>query len=213
MDSEARFLSHHDTMRLMAQAGQRARLPMAYTGGFNPRPRLSLPLPRPVGIAGRSELLVLELAEPADAADAVGRLARQMPEELSLLGPTALPGRRAPQAEAADYELTIAPQAAAALADRLEELAGQPQWPCTRQDGHHAYRRLELRELVKGLAFDGRALSFTLAPQGQIWARVDEVLALLHLPATDRAGVTRTAIRWRPQGEDPGIPATNGTKD
>ena len=219
-DAEARFLSHHDTMRLMARAARRARLPVAYSGGFNPRPRLSLPLPRPVGIAGRQELLVLELAEPMDADEAIQRLAGQMPQGLVMGRPVELTSKRSPQAESADYALPIAADVADAVAARLAQLAAESAWPCTRPQGHPGDRRgqasserqLDLRELITRLAFDGETLTFTLVPRQQVWARVDEVLALLGLDLGLRASVIRTSICW--QGNpDPSTEATDGTQE
>jgi radical SAM-linked protein len=224
VDAEARFLSHHDTMRLMARAARRAGLPVAYSGGFNPRPRLSLPLPRPVGIAGRQELLVLELAEPIESDQVVARLAAQVPAGLKIDSSALLAHKRAPQAESADYELPIPADQAERLTQRLRELETEPTWPCTRRENPpaqtspgrrasaHPSRCLELRELVMRLSFDGRTLSFTLAPRQQVWARVDEVLALVGLDAALRASITRTTIRWQSE-QDPARGATDGTQE
>ncbi len=43
---DLRFLAHHDELRLLTRALVRAGWPLAYSQGFNPRPRLVLPLPR-----------------------------------------------------------------------------------------------------------------------------------------------------------------------
>ncbi|MBN2271219.1 MAG: DUF2344 domain-containing protein, partial [Sedimentisphaerales bacterium] len=52
-----RFLSHAETMKVFQRACARAGLDVAHTEGFNPRPRLSLPLPRSVGVESDEELL------------------------------------------------------------------------------------------------------------------------------------------------------------
>ena len=66
VEGDLRFLSHHDMMRAMERLVCRAKLPLKYTQGFNPRPVLSLSLPRPVGVASRAELLVVTLEEDLD---------------------------------------------------------------------------------------------------------------------------------------------------
>ncbi|MHC4716562.1 MAG: TIGR03936 family radical SAM-associated protein, partial [Planctomycetota bacterium] len=63
---DPRFLSHHDLMRLMARAAARAGMPLKHSAGFNPRPKLSLVLPRPVGVASRCELMAVQLTRPVD---------------------------------------------------------------------------------------------------------------------------------------------------
>ena len=54
---DLRFISHRDTVRVFQRALARAALPVAYSEGFNPHPRLSLPLPRAVGVASEAELM------------------------------------------------------------------------------------------------------------------------------------------------------------
>src|SRR5690606_16197351 len=84
VEGDLRFISHHDMMRLFERALARARLPVKHSEGFNPRPRMSLPLPRPVGVATLADRLVVELREPVETTDALARLRRQMPVGLTL---------------------------------------------------------------------------------------------------------------------------------
>ena len=56
-----RFLSHAQTLMVFRRACIRAGIKIQYSQGFNPRPRLSLPLPRPVGVASDDELLCLRV--------------------------------------------------------------------------------------------------------------------------------------------------------
>jgi len=60
-----RFLSHAETLRLFQRACVRAGINIRYSQGFNPRPRLSLPLPRPVGVESDDELLCLRVVRDA----------------------------------------------------------------------------------------------------------------------------------------------------
>jgi len=61
-----RFLSHAETLRVCQRACARAGVPVKHTMGFNPHPRLSLPLPRSVGVESDDELLVLWLSVERD---------------------------------------------------------------------------------------------------------------------------------------------------
>ncbi|GAF87148.1 unnamed protein product, partial [marine sediment metagenome] len=54
VDGDLRFISHHDMLRLFARSLARAALPVRFSEGFNPHPRLSIPLPRPVGVASQA---------------------------------------------------------------------------------------------------------------------------------------------------------------
>ncbi len=54
---EIKFISHLDIMRLWERALRRAQIPLAYSEGFSPRPRISLAAPLPVGVTGEAELM------------------------------------------------------------------------------------------------------------------------------------------------------------
>ena len=58
-----RFTSHRDFSRAFERAVFRARIPMAYSSGFNPHPRISYAGASPTGAASEAEYLELALAE------------------------------------------------------------------------------------------------------------------------------------------------------
>jgi radical SAM-linked protein len=61
----ARYISHLDLARALERALNRAGLPVAYTQGFNRRPRLSLAAALPLGYTSEAELADVWLTEPA----------------------------------------------------------------------------------------------------------------------------------------------------
>jgi len=54
---ELKFISHLDIMRLWQRSLHRADIPLAYTEGFSPHPRISLAAPLAVGVTSQSELM------------------------------------------------------------------------------------------------------------------------------------------------------------
>jgi radical SAM-linked protein len=74
-----RFTSHRDVARMWERALRRARLPIAYTEGFSPRPKISFGLALPVGCESVAEYLDVSLAEDVDPAVTVERLAPMLP--------------------------------------------------------------------------------------------------------------------------------------
>jgi len=60
---KVRWTSHRDIARMWERACRRVRLPLAYTEGFSPRPRVSFGLALPTGAESLAEYLDLELAE------------------------------------------------------------------------------------------------------------------------------------------------------
>ncbi|NNE09220.1 MAG: DUF2344 domain-containing protein [Gemmatimonadetes bacterium] len=81
-----RFLSHLELQRVFRLAVRRARLPIAYTQGFNPHLRLSFGRPLPTGWTGREELVEFVFHESIDPAAVVSALNEQFPEGIRLAG-------------------------------------------------------------------------------------------------------------------------------
>jgi len=57
------YLSHISTMRNFEMAFQRSGLPIAFTQGYNPKPKLEFVNPLSMGIIGEEEVLLCELEE------------------------------------------------------------------------------------------------------------------------------------------------------
>ena len=74
VDGDIRFLAHRDMVRLLARAAVRGGLSLCYSEGFNPHPRVSLPLPRPVGVSSDAERVLLEQSEPIGPDETLRRL-------------------------------------------------------------------------------------------------------------------------------------------
>jgi len=55
--NELKYISHLDLIRLWEKALRRARLPVAYSEGFSPHPRLSIAAPLALGITSDAELM------------------------------------------------------------------------------------------------------------------------------------------------------------
>ncbi|HEX2036868.1 MAG TPA: TIGR03936 family radical SAM-associated protein, partial [Chloroflexota bacterium] len=58
-----RFIGHLDLVRLWERACRRAQLPLAYTLGFTPHPRLTFASPLALGATGDRELLDIYFTE------------------------------------------------------------------------------------------------------------------------------------------------------
>ena len=80
-----RFTSHRDFSRAFERAVFRARLPMAYSSGFNPHPRISYAGASPTGSASEAEYLELALAEVVDPAAVHAALDEALPDGLDLV--------------------------------------------------------------------------------------------------------------------------------
>ena len=64
-----RFTSHRDFARAFERAVRRARLPIAYSAGFSPHPKISYLGAAPTGVASEAEYLEISLIEERDPDD------------------------------------------------------------------------------------------------------------------------------------------------
>lgn len=212
LDGDLRYLSHHDELRMLARALVRADWPVAYSEGFNPQPRIALPLPRAVGLASQAQWAVIELAEPRPVESLRAALAAALPagpgpsRALRLLRVLPeLPHRRL-HAVQVDYQVDLDPQDAERVAPRLDRLLASDSVRVQRTFGPgKPPREVDIRPFLRELALQApqsaseRALRLRmrLAFDGQRTARPGEVLAALHLPAETYAHrICRTAVDW-----------------
>jgi radical SAM-linked protein len=87
-----RFTSHRDFSRAFERAVFRARLPMAYSSGFNPHPRISYAGAAPTGSASEAEYLELALAEICDPQAVHAALDEALPDGLDVVEVVESPG-------------------------------------------------------------------------------------------------------------------------
>ena len=87
-----RFTSHRDFSRAFERAVFRARIPMAYSSGFNPHPRMSYAGAAPTGSASEAEYLEIALAEVLVPAEVHALLDEALPAGLDILEVVESPG-------------------------------------------------------------------------------------------------------------------------
>jgi radical SAM-linked protein len=151
---ELKFISHLDIMRLWQRALHRAGLPLAYTEGFSPHPRISLAAPLAVGVNSQAELMDVFCSRWVSPHSFTAALGRQLPPgialvQLHMVAPT-LPSLQS-QVSQAEYEVEIEtdkdqPGVKAAL-EHLLSLERLP-WHHERDTGTRSY---DLRALISDL--------------------------------------------------------------
>lgn len=117
-----RFTSHRDFSRAFERAVFRARVPMAYSSGFNPHPRISYAGAAPTGSASEAEYLEIGLAEIVDPDTVRAQLEEALPDGLDVLEVVESPGGSlADLLEASRWlmDLTVAPAEAASAVEQF----------------------------------------------------------------------------------------------
>jgi radical SAM-linked protein len=104
-----RFTSHRDFSRAFERALVRARIPMAYSSGFNPHPRISYAGASPTGAASEAEYLEIGLAQTVEPVRLAEELDQALPEGLDVLEVVeSRPGSLADRLEASRWLIDLA---------------------------------------------------------------------------------------------------------
>jgi radical SAM-linked protein len=85
-EGRAVFLPHLAVIELFSMALVRSGLPVLYSQGFNPMPRLSFASPLAMGIAGEAEIGVIDLEEEEEESSFMEALNPRFPEGIRITG-------------------------------------------------------------------------------------------------------------------------------
>jgi radical SAM-linked protein len=80
-----RFASHRDLARALERALRRAQVPMAFSAGFTPHPKISYLGAAPTGAASEAEYVEIGLAERRDPEQVRAALDASLPEDVAVL--------------------------------------------------------------------------------------------------------------------------------
>ncbi len=191
-----RFTGHLDVHRSWERTFRRAGLPLAYSQGFNPRPRLNIGAALPLGCLSLADLLDAWLERPLPPDEIAASLKQAEPPGLELISIVeADPAEPALQQRivSAEYEVALPGSSdPAQVGERIGELLASAALPRTRRG-----KPYDLRPLVEtlSLAESGATLQMRLAAREGAAGRPEEVVDALGIdPASVRPVRTRLVL-------------------
>jgi len=204
VDGDLCALSHRETLTLWQRVLIRCRLPLRYSRGFNPRPGVSLPLPRAVGLCSDGELLSAELEGPAEfCAEAFGRqLNGMLPSGCAVTGVEVVEGSRRLHAVQVDYLMErsegVEVRRWEACVERCSrQLAGGEPIVIERNTPKHKKRPVNLRDYVEAVTGNRDTLRLRCRVDSSGSVRVEELLGWLEIGPRDLARPPhRTGVVW-----------------
>ena len=104
---EARFLSHLEMSKVFARAVRRAKLPLKYTQGYHPQPRIIFGPPLPVGFESLAEFVDIELWDRIPVENLKAQLNRELPQGITVIFAKEIP-LKTPAISDSVYEVSYA---------------------------------------------------------------------------------------------------------
>jgi len=195
------FVSHAEMLKVFQRACARAGLKVQHSQGFNPHPKLSLSLPRPVGVESDDELLCVQMNGGLNESEIKTRLSEQLPEGCELLSVSLAKTKRAVQPRSTTYILPVKPEwindklraridSVLASESLIVERRIDPKIPKSKM--------VDVRPFLESIKLDGNNIivECDITPAGSI--RVDEILELLEIDIEKlTAPVKRTNVQWQ----------------
>ena len=201
-----RFLSHAEMVRFFQRACARAGINFRYSQGFNPHPKLSLPLPKTVGVESDEDLLYLKLDSGTDESQTTNYeshiksgLSRQLADGCELLEVRITSKKVSLRAVSATYIFPLQPeQLNEHLRNRITRLLESENLQLKRRiDARGNTRNVDVRDFVSSIEIDDKEVVVECKITSAGTIRVDEILGLLELD-TDKlaAHIRRSKIDW-----------------
>lgn len=163
---ELKYISHLDLMRCWERALRRAEIPLVYSEGFSPHPRISLAAPLALGVTSEAELMDIMVNRWVSPHWFTSGVSRQLPNGIGISGvfPVALtlPSLQS-SVRLAEYRVEISPQTDRTVIEKaVDELLSMTElpWHHQRDTGERKY---DLRSLIEDLwVIDWTAITGTL---------------------------------------------------
>lgn len=198
----ARFVGHLDLALTLERALNRAEIPIAYTQGFNRRPRMAFAAPLPLGFYSEGELVDLWLAERMDPNLALEQMMQKMAPGIGISQVDDVP-LRSPSLQAitlaAIYSVDLLdPLGRADLVKRIRRIMSSHQLFQQRKKSKDKVEKYDLRPLIVDLQLsetgtDQSSITMKLLLMEGKTGRPDEVLQAMDLDPY-AARICRTKI-------------------
>jgi radical SAM-linked protein len=198
--SALRYIGHLDLHSLWERAMRRADLPLAYSQGFHPQPKISLAAALPLGFSSRGEVLDVRLNENIEIEKIKSQLLESLPADIKILNveevDEKLPALQT-QVLSATYDVELTePVEKSELMRRVESIMMSES--IIRERRNKSY---DLRPLIEMLSVVTEAngkvwIKMTLAAREGATGRPEEVLSALQIePETTNVERTRLIFK------------------
>jgi len=146
----ARHFGHLELVKIFVRALRRAGIPLRFSLGFHPAPKISFECALPVGTESLEEHFTIQVPLSVSRETLLERVGSQLPEGLTLTACKAL-GQSPAEAGPRRFHYTVTLKEGVLLEAQLNEFLEKNEWPFTRTNRKGRSRTIDLRPIVKEL--------------------------------------------------------------
>ena len=154
------YISHLDLVRTMHKIIVRAKLPLWYTEGFNPKPKMVFAAPLSIGTESMTEFVDIRLNEKIDEAEAMRRLNLNMTDEMQVIE-VYYPERKLTEMKWLSYTIIVKTDSSSEkLAEKCREILAAERVEVDKKNKNGDLVTADIRPLIKSLnsVFDGESI-------------------------------------------------------
>jgi len=204
VQGRVRFLSHQESFRAVGRTLLRSGLNLIYSQGYNPHLKMSLPLPKSVGLASEDELFYVQIAaEDVCEKEIYKNITANLPNGFSLLDVAIHNGRKSFRPLDVEYEVQMSGQEIENVSAAIDKLNGQiasgEKILIERTvDDNGNSRTVDVGQFLKSFEKTQQSVKIVCLVTDRGTIRPDEIIKLLGLGA-ERLGVstTRKRVNWQ----------------
>lgn len=194
-----RYISHLDVLRFWERAIRRAGLPLSYSQGFTPHPKLAFAAPLPLGFTAEREVMDVTLDERVPVDDFARRIREESTDDLAVVAVEEV-ALSAPPPQAAmlwaDYSVVVPGLDPAGAETAIQDFNQRETMPWREERGERI-REYDLRAATAWVrwrpADGGVILSMRMQADQSLTAR-PEALAAALFPGAECGPIARDGI-------------------
>lgn len=206
-----RYLSHRELMTTIIRVLRRADIPLVYSQGFHPSPKVSFGPPLNVGMSGLREYFDMEVRPDCLKPDLEDTINRYLPEGIKIQGVNPLPeGAASINSFISRYEYEII----SANANLMEDFLRMENFVYIREGNSNSLRKgskapvrvsVDLREMVEDACLtDNETVRLIAVDRGENKVRINELISAIFRVPPETTGITRLCMSgWMDKWVDP----------
>jgi len=175
----ARFFGHLELMSIFTRAIRRAGIPVKFSQGFHPKPKISFEDPLPLGMESHHEIFWMTVLDPIAPETITQALNRQLPAGLFIKTCRVSNHKKSPVGSVETrYRVKI--YDGVLEEKRINSFSEKPEWVITRTNRKGRTRQIDLKKMVSAIErIDTGEIRLYIISEGGLTVRPAEVLVHL----------------------------------